>query len=201
MIGYLKGVLLDKRPPTLVLDVHGVGYELDAPMTTFYDLPAPGEAVTVYTHMVVREDAQMLFGFADAAQRDVFRSLLKISGVGPRVALAILSTLSTRDFFEAVSDNDVSRLTRVPGIGRKTAERVMVEMRDRVLKQAEESGAVEPVSVERRDNPVEDAVSALLALGYKAPEASRAVRDIHAEGLTSEDLIRQALRQLAGARP
>lgn len=201
MIGYLKGVLLDKRPPTLVLDVHGVGYELDAPMTTFYDLPAPGEAVTVYTHMVVREDAQMLFAFADATQRDVFRSLLKISGVGPRVALAILSTLSTRDFFEAVSDNDVSRLTRVPGIGRKTAERLMVEMRDRVLKQVEERGAVEPATVGHRDNPVEDAVSALLALGYKAPEASRAVRDIHAEGLTSEDLIRQALRQLAGARP
>lgn len=201
MIGYLRGVLLDKRPPTLVLDVHGVGYELDAPMTTFYELPATGEDVTVHTHMVVREDAQMLFAFSDISQRDVFRSLLKISGVGPRVALAILSTLSTRDFFDAVSDNDVARLTRVPGIGRKTAERLMVEMRDRVLSQIEESGQAPPVTVERRDNPVEDAVSALMALGYRAPEASRAVRDIDVEGLSSEDLIRQALRQLAGARP
>lgn len=201
MIGYLRGVLLDKRPPTLVLDVHGVGYELDAPMTTFYELPATGEDVTVHTHMVVREDAQMLFAFSDISQRDVFRSLLKISGVGPRVALAILSTLSTRDFFDAVSGNDVARLTRVPGIGRKTAERLLVEMRDRVLSQIEESGQAPPVTVERRDNPVEDAVSALMALGYRAPEASRAVRDIDVEGLSSEDLIRQALRQLAGARP
>lgn len=200
MIGYLKGVLLDKRPPTLVVDVHGVGYELDAPMTTFYDLPAPGENVIIYTHMVVREDAQLLFAFSDTPQRDVFRSLLKISGVGPRVALAILSTLSTRDFFDAVTDNDVSRLTCVPGIGRKTAERLMVEMRDRVLKQVEESGERPSVAVRRPDNPLEDAVSALMALGYKAPEASRAVRDIDAEGLSSEDLIRRALRQLAGAR-
>lgn len=201
MIGYLKGVLLDKRPPTLILDVHGVGYELDAPMTTFYDLPAPGEEVVVHTHMVVREDAQMLFAFSDTSQRDVFRSLLKISGVGPRVALAILSTLSTRDFFDAVSDNDVTRLTRVPGIGRKTAERLLVEMRDRVLKQIDERTETPAPGVARRDSPMEDAVSALIALGYKAPEASRAVRDIDAKGLSSEDLIRQALRQLAGARP
>lgn len=201
MIAYLKGILLDKRPPTLVLDVHGVGYELDAPMTTFYDLPAPGEAVTVHTHMVVREDAQLLFAFSDAPQRNVFRSLLKVSGIGPRVALAILSTLSTREFFNAVTDNDVARLTRVPGIGRKTAERLMVEMRDRVLKQIEDSGESPSAAVEHRDNPVEDAVGALIALGYKAPEASRAIRDIDAEGLSSEDLIRQALRQLAGARP
>lgn len=200
MIGYLKGTLLDKRPPTLVLDVHGVGYELDAPMTTFYDLPATGESVTVYTHMVVREDAQLLFAFSDLSQRDVFRSLLKVSGVGPRVALAVLSTLSTRDFFDAVTDNDVSRLTRVPGIGRKTAERLIVEMRDRVLKQLEKHGDAVAPAVQRRDNPVEDAVGALMALGYKPMEASRAIRDIDSEGLSSEDLIRQALRQLAGAR-
>lgn len=201
MIGHLQGVLLDKRPPTLVLDVHGVGYELDAPMTTFYDLPATGENVTVFTHMVVREDAQMLFAFGDASQRDVFRSLLKVSGVGPRVALAILSTLSTRDFFHAVTDNDVTRLTRVPGIGRKTAERLIVEMRDRVLKQVEEKGEAPTAMAERRDNPVEDAVGALMALGYKPAEASRAIRGIDGEGLSSEDLIRRALRQLAGARP
>lgn len=201
MIGYLHGVLLDKRPPTLLLDVHGVGYELDAPMTTFYDLPAAGERVTVYTHMVVREDAQMLFAFSDVSQRDVFRSLLKVSGVGPRVGLAILSTLSTRDFFNAITDNDIARLTRVPGIGRKTAERLIVEMRDRVLKQVEEKGEIPVPMAERRDNPVEDAVEALMALGYKPAEASRAIRGIDGEGLSSEDLIRQALRQLAGARP
>lgn len=201
MIGCLKGVLLDKRPPTLVLDVHGVGYELDAPMTTFYDLPTVGERVTVYTHMVVREDAQMLFAFSDAAQRDVFRSLLKVSGVGPRVALAILSTLSTRDFFAAVTNDDAACLTRVPGIGRKTAERLIVEMRDRVMKQAGDDGETPVPVAERRDNPVEDAVEALMALGYKPAEASRAIRSLDGDGRSSEDLIRQALRQLAGARP
>lgn len=201
MIGCLKGVLLDKRPPTLVLDVHGVGYELDAPMTTFYDLPTVGERVTVYTHMVVREDAQLLFAFSDAAQRDVFRSLLKVSGVGPRVALAILSTLSTRDFFSAVTNDDAACLTRVPGIGRKTAERLIVEMRDRVMKQAGDDGETPVPVAERRDNPVEDAVEALMALGYKPAEASRAIRSLDGDGRSSEDLIRQALRQLAGARP
>lgn len=201
MIGCLKGVLLDKRPPTLVLDVHGVGYELDAPMTTFYDLPTVGERVTVYTHMVVREDAQMLFAFSDAAQRNVFRSLLKVSGVGPRVALAILSTLSTRDFFAAVTNDDAACLTRVPGIGRKTAERLIVEMRDRVMKQAGDDGETPVPVAERRDNPVEDAVEALMALGYKPAEASRAIRSLDGDGRSSEDLIRQALRQLAGARP
>lgn len=201
MIGCLKGVLLDKRPPTLVLDVHGVGYELDAPMTTFYDLPTVGERVTVYTHMVVREDAQLLFAFSDAAQRDVFRSLLKVSGVGPRVALAILSTLSTRDFFAAVTNDDAACLTRVPGIGRKTAERLIVEMRDRVMKQAGDDGETPVPVAERRDNPVEDAVEALMALGYKPAEASRAIRSLDGDGRSSEDLIRQALRQLAGARP
>jgi len=201
VIGCLQGVLLDKRPPTLVLDVHGVGYELDAPMTTFYDLPTVGERVTVYTHMVVREDAQMLFAFSDAAQRDVFRSLLKVSGVGPRVALAILSTLSTRDFFAAVTNDDAACLTRVPGIGRKTAERLIVEMRDRVMKQAGNDGETPVPAAERRENPVEDAVEALMALGYKPAEASRAIRGLDDVGQSSEDLIRQALRQLAGARP
>jgi Holliday junction DNA helicase RuvA len=170
-------------------------------MTTFYDLPSTGDSVTVYTHMVVREDAQLLFAFSDLAQRDVFRSLLKVSGVGPRVALAILSTLSAAEFYTAVTDNDITRLTRVPGIGRKTAERLVVEMRDRVMKQIEERGQAPAVAVARRDNPVEDAVGALMALGYKPAEASRAIRDIDSNGLSSEDLIRKALRQLAGAHP
>jgi len=201
MIGYLSGTLLDKRPPTLLLDVCGVGYELDAPMTTFYELPAAGENVTVYTHLVVREDAQLLFAFSDVPQRDVFRSLLKVSGVGPRVALAILSTLPTQEFLAAVSNKDVARLTRVPGIGRKTAERLVVEMRDRVLKQIEERGEAFTTNGERRETPLEDAASALVALGYKPAEAERVLRGIKHEGLSSEDLIRHALRQLAGAGP
>ncbi|MBS1270606.1 MAG: Holliday junction ATP-dependent DNA helicase RuvA [Gammaproteobacteria bacterium] len=201
MIGYLKGTLLDKRPPTLVLDVQGVGYELDAPMTTFYDLPAAGEAVSVYTHLVIREDAQLLFAFSDAPQRDVFRSLLKVGGIGPRVALAILSTLPIQDFFDAVTNNDISCLTRVPGIGRKTAERLVMEMRDRVLKQLEERGDSSATAVTRQYNAAEDAVDALTTLGYKPVEASRVIRDMDSEGLSSEELIRRALRRLAGARP
>lgn len=199
MIGRLSGIILDKRPPTLLLEVHGVGYELDAPMTTFYELPATGESTILYTHMVVREDAQLLFAFSDAAQRDVFRSLLKVSGVGPRVALAILSTLSIREFIEALGNADVARLTCVPGIGRKTAERLMVEMRDRVLPQVEAGAGAPRGPAARRDDPMEDAVGALIALGYKAPEASRVLRGVDAGGLSSEELIRQALRQLAGA--
>lgn len=200
MIGYLRGRLLDKRPPTMLLEVHGIGYELDAPMTTFYELPAPGGDITVYTHLVVREDAQLLFAFSDAPQRDVFRSLLRVSGIGPRVALAILSTLSTAELLSAVSNSDVARLTRVPGIGRKTAERLVVDMRDRVLKQIEEGGEA-PAGGGRPDTPLEDAASALVALGYKPAEADRALRAVNQEGLSSEELIRHALRQLAGAGP
>ena len=138
MIACLKGNLVEKRPPVLVLDVGGVGYELEAPMPTFYDLPKPEVDIVLHTHMVVREDAQKLYGFTHRGQRDLFRNLLKVSGVGPRVGLAILSSLSTEEFLACMADEDVDRLTRVPGIGRKTAQRLLVEMRDRLLQEADD---------------------------------------------------------------
>lgn len=201
MIAYLKGRLLEKLPPVLVLDVGGVGYELEAPMTTFYDLPDLNVDVVVHTHMVVREDAQKLYGFTARKERDLFRNLLRVSGVGPRVGLAILSSLSSDEFLACMADEDVDRLTRVPGIGRKTAQRLLVEMRDRLLKESE-GETFRPTNASMPEpTPVQDAVSALIALGYKPAQASRAVRDVgNGEG-SSEEIIRQALRTLAGSAP
>ncbi len=199
MIGRLTGMLARKEPPSLLLDVNGVGYELDAPMSTFYDLPAIGEKVALYTHLVVREDAQLLYGFSRESQRQLFRSLLKVNGVGPRVALAVLSGLSESELLTCLAHEDIARLTKVPGIGRKTAERLIVELRDKVdLTAAPAAGAARPVTVPA--DPVSEAVSALIALGYKPAEASRAVGSIPGEGLKSEDLIRQALKGLAGLK-
>lgn len=199
MIGRLTGLLARKEPPSLLLDVNGVGYELDAPMSTFYDLPAIGEKVALYTHLVVREDAQLLYGFSRESQRQLFRSLLKVNGVGPRVALAVLSGLSESELLTCLAHEDIARLTKVPGIGRKTAERLIVELRDKVdLTAAPAAGAARPVTVPA--DPVSEAVSALIALGYKPAEASRAVGSIPGEGLKSEDLIRQALKGLAGLK-
>ena len=200
MIGHLRGQVVHKRPPQLVVDVSGVGYELEAPMSTFYDLPAVGEAVLLYTHLVVREDAHTLYGFAREAERGLFRALLKVSGVGPKVALALLSGMSADDLTRCVQREDVASLTRLPGVGKKTAERLIVEMRDRLARlddralvdavRPRAAGAVAP-------SAIEDAVSALIALGYRPPEASRMVRAVHAEGLASEDLIRAALKAAA----
>ncbi len=200
MIALLRGKLVEKRPPILIVDVMGVGYELEAPMTTFYDLPAPGADVVLHTHLVVREDAQRLYGFSLSRQRDLFRSLLRVNGVGPRVALAILSGLSIDEFIACMTDQDIDRLTRVPGIGRKTAQRLIVEMRDRLAEAGEtrlaSQGHAESAP---RPDPVGDAVSALIALGYKPVEASRVVRNVAAEDLTSEQIIRHALRSLSAA--
>jgi len=197
MIAYLRGTLLEKRPPVIVVDVQGIGYELEAPMTTFYDLPDAGRDVVLYTHMVVREDAQLLYGFIDAVQRDLFRSLLRVNGIGPRVALAILSNLTAQEFMRCLVEDDLTRLTKVPGIGRKTAQRVLIEMRDRVsvvLPDVESLAAGEQLVT-----PVQDAIGALIALGYKPADANRAVRQVNADDLSSEDLIRRALRALTGA--
>ncbi len=199
MIGHLRGKLIHKEPPSLLIDVNGVGYELDAPMTTFYDLPAIGDSVTLHTHLVVRDDAHLLYGFSREAQRHLFRSLLKVSGVGPRVALAILSGLTVDEFVTCITTEDVARITRVPGIGRKTAERLIVEMRDKV--QAEEglTGGVKPTNADEVSlNPVGEAVGALMALGYKPNEASRLVRTVESDGLNTEEIIRQALKTAAG---
>jgi len=196
VIGRLQGVLLRKEPPALMLDVGGVGYELEAPMTTFYELPAVGERVTLYTHLVVREDAHLLYGFVREAQRRLFRELLKVNGVGPRVALAVLSGLSDEEFSRCVAEEDIARLTKVPGIGRKTAERLVIEMRDKLPKDIPlpASTAAGPAAP---GDPVSEAVSALVALGYKPNEASRAVRSASTKGLSAEEIIRQALKGMA----
>ena len=196
MIGRIRGLLLEKEPPAMLVDVAGVGYELEAPMTTFYELPSIGTEVTLYTHMVVREDAHLLFGFSRASQRSLFRSLLKVSGIGPRVALAILSGMNEQEFALCVSSEDISRITKVPGIGKKTAERLVIEMRDKV-----EAATLLPKSVSAtmtQMDPASEAVSALMALGYKGNEASRLVRNVSGDDLSTEDIIRQALRNAAG---
>lgn len=196
MIGYLRGVLVRKEPPALLLEVGGVGYELEAPMTTFYELPAIGETVALHTHLVVREDVHLLFGFARESQRRQFRALLKVNGIGPRVALAVLSGLNESDLAHCVAEEDVARLTQVPGIGRKTAERLIVELRDRLSHEPAAMPSAASVASDVRD-PVAEAVSALIALGYRPPEASRAVRGVSREGLSTEEIIRQALMAMA----
>ncbi len=199
MIGYLKGQLLQKQPPFLLLDVNGIGYEVEAPMSTIYELPneAGAAEVALYIHLVVREDAQLLYGFSDLNQRQLFRSLLKISGVGPRVALAVLSTLTTSEFITCIEHEDAPTLVRVPGIGKKTAERIIIDMRDRIDSLG---GAGLPVGSPGkpadRDNPVQDAVGALLALGYKPAEAGRAVQSVRSVSEKRDDLIRNALQYL-----
>ncbi len=197
MIGRLCGTLLHCEPPLLVVDVGGVGYEVEAPMSTFHDLPSTGGKVTLYTHLVVREDAHLLYGFSRDRQRRLFRSLLKVNGVGPRVALAILSGLSDEELLRCLAHEDIARLTRVPGIGRKTAERLIVELRDKVEGVLETgTDAVHPSMAP--SDPVTEAVSALIALGYRPQEANRAVNSVSEEGLGSEELIRRALKDLAG---
>ena len=190
MIGSLTGTLAAKHPPRLLLEVGGVGYELEAPMSTFYSLPAVGDTVRLHTHLVVREDAHQLFGFASESERSLFRSLLKVTGVGAKVALAILSGISVEGFSRCVLDNDVGALTRVPGIGKKTAERLVVEMRDRV-------GSGAAVAAGETQSPRDEASSALFALGYKPAEAARMLDAVKTEHATSEALIREALRAVA----
>lgn len=198
MIGRLSGILLEKQPPHILLDVQGVGYELDAPMSTFYQLPALGEKVTLHTHMVVREDAQLLYAFADKRGRELFRELIRLNGVGPKLALALMSGMEVDELVMAVQHQDVSALVRVPGVGKKTAERLLIELRDRFKVWDALPGAVSlaaPSGI--ADAPVKpsaDAVSALIALGYKPQEASKAVAAVEEDGLSSEELIRRALR-------
>ena len=197
MIGQVHGKLVYKQPPRLLVDVAGIGYELEAPMTTFYNLPETGTEVCLHTHVVVRDDAHLLYGFTEQRQRDVFRHLLKVNGVGPRVALAILSGLTVEDLVACVSAADAAMLTRVPGIGRKTAERLIVDLRDR-LDGIEGSGS--SFVGTRPLTPEHDAVSALVALGYRQTDAARAIRSTASDGAGVEELIRAALASLSGAR-
>lgn len=198
MIGRLSGQLLVRQPPQLLIDVNGVGYEVEAPMSTFYSLPEVGSTVTLHTHLVVREDAHTLFGFATENERAMFRALIKVNGVGAKLALTILSGISADDFTRCIMDGDAAALTRLPGVGKKTAERLIVEMKDVLKKWQADAGddvSASPVaSLVRPNDAVADAVSALIALGYKPPEASRMVRGLETKDLSSEEIIRCALQ-------
>ncbi|MGD8843451.1 MAG: Holliday junction branch migration protein RuvA [Gammaproteobacteria bacterium] len=195
MIGFLRGVLVEKQPPALLLDVQGVGYEIEAPMTTFYELPAVGEKVSLFTHLAVREDAHTLYGFSKASDRSLFRALIKVNGVGARLALTILSGMPAGDFAVCVQAGDTAALVKLPGVGKKTAERLVIEMRDKLTDwEGSTAGGVALAARADVANPVEDAVSALMALGYKAPEASRLVRAVDTRGMSTEDVIRAALQ-------
>ena len=193
MIGRIHGKLLEKHPPQIVVDVNGVGYEVDVPMSTFYQLPASGADVSLYTHMVVREDAHQLYGFATEAERHAFRQLLKISGVGARTALSVLSGLSVSDLRAAVSTQDAGRLTKIPGIGKKTAERLLLELRDKL------DAVLVAASAAKGDGESGDVTNALLALGYNEREALWAIKQLPA-GLNVAEGIRQSLRLLSKSK-
>lgn len=201
MIGRLRGTLLEKQPPWLVIDVGGVGYELEASMNTLLALPGIGETVQLYTHLSIRDDAHLLYGFIREAERALFRALIRVNGVGPKLALAILSGMEQEQFIRCVMDSDVKALTRLPGVGRKTAERLIVEMHDRFphWAAAPDAGqAVAPASTARGHDPLVDAEAALVTLGYKPTEAARMLSG-HETGLSTEALIKAALtRKLAG---
>lgn len=200
MIAWLSGQLLAKNPPTVLLDVNGVGYEMEAPLSVFYQLPDVGETVSLFTHLVVREDAQLLFAFESELQRDIFRTLIRVNGVGPKVALAILSTLTIDELMFAMSQEDVKLLTKVPGIGAKTAQRLLVELKDRLEKEFADisaSATSDGTVAGAARNAQQDAISALESLGYKAADATKVVRSLPTD-LSSEELIRQSLRQLSG---
>jgi Holliday junction DNA helicase RuvA len=201
VIGRLRGTLAEKQPPHLILDVNGLGYELEVPMTTLYRLPSVGEPLTLHTHLVVREDAQLLYGFFGKRERDFFRELIRLNGVGPKLALALMSSLEVDELVRCVQSQDTSALTKVPGVGKKTAERLLVELKDR-FKAWEtvpamfalvpnQPGGPDAAPVATAEN---DAVSALISLGYKPQEASKAISAIKEKGLSSEDMIRRALK-------
>jgi holliday junction DNA helicase RuvA len=193
MIGRLSGILLEKNPPQLLLDVQGVAYEVDVPMSTFYNLPQNGERVTLFTHLVVREDAHLLYGFGSDNERRAFRQLLKVNGIGAKIALSVLSGLSVAELAQAIAAQEAGRLTRVPGIGKKTAERLLLELKDKFG-----ADVTQTVGVNRPPPAMSDIMNALLALGYNDREASAAVRQLP-EGVAVADGIKQALKALAKA--
>lgn len=200
MIGRIRGTLLEKQAPNLLIDVNGIGYEVSAPMSTFYDLPDIDEVITLHTHLVVREDAQTLYGFGTENERAMFRALIKVNGVGAKLALTILSGISADDFIICVNDGDIAGLTRLPGVGKKTAERLIVEMRDRLkdwAMPATETDSARSTAMQEPVDAVADAVSALIALGYKPPDASKMVRVVETRDLPSEEIIRLALQAVA----
>lgn len=196
MIGFLRGRLTAKHPPQLVIEVAGVGYELDAPLSTFYGLPAVGSEITLFTHLVVREDAHILFGFGTERERRMFRELVKVSNVGPKLALALLSGMSVDSFLMCIEAQDADTLVRIPGVGRKTAERLLIEMRDRVKGFGGLAGtALTPGgTADAVAGPQAEAFSALVALGYKPAEVTRLLKAVDSSVQTTEELIRKALQ-------
>lgn len=188
MIGRLTGTLLEKQPPMIAVDVQGVAYELDVPMSTFYQLPAAGSTTTLFTHLLVRDDAHLLYGFATDEERQLFRQLLKVNGVGARIALAVLSGLSVQELHQAIALQDSGRITKIPGIGKKTAERLILELRDKLSGEVGVAGAAQ--------SPRDDALRALLALGYKEKEAAAVLAKVAAD-LSVTESIRHALKLLS----
>lgn len=198
MIGRLRGILVSKQPPWLLVEVGGVGYELEAPMSTIYDLPTTGKEVVLLTHYAVKEDSVALYGFLHEAERTLFRNLQKVSGIGAKIALSVLSGVSTGDFARLVHAGDVAALTKIPGIGKKTAERIVVELRDRV----DGASVSLPGSATTTGAPLDaagEATVALQQLGYKPAEVTRLVQKVAAEGDSAEAIIRKALRAALGS--
>jgi holliday junction DNA helicase RuvA len=201
MIGWMKGTILKKQPPHLLLDVQGVGYEIEASMTTFYALPSEGESVMLHTHLAIRDDAHHLYGFHEERERKLFRTLIKVNGVGAKLALTILSSMEPDGFVRSVTESDTASLVRLPGVGKKTAERLIVEMRDKLQSwettfgtgSDADSAGVLAGSVGKVGN---DAISALQALGYKAQDAKKVITRLLKPGLSTEDVVKQALQQL-----
>ncbi len=202
MIGRIRGILADKQPPHLLIESHGIGYEVEAPMSVFYKLPETGEEVVLYTHFVVREDAQLLYGFSSRDERELFRTLIKVNGVGPKLGLTLLSGIEADAFVRCIQEGDSATLVKLPGVGKKTAERLIVEMKDKLdrwqsapLLDGKPLVAGGEMAAAAKDVE-QEAVSALVALGYKPQEASKVIGKMFKEGMTSEELIRQALQNM-----
>ncbi len=198
MIGRIRGTLIEKQPPLLLVEAYGVGYEIEAPMTTFYNLPDTGSEILLFTHLAVREDAHLLYGFATESERRLFRTLIRINGVGAKMALTILSGIEANEFALCIQNQDTDRLVKLPGVGKKTAERLIVEMRDRLDDALLSAIPGQATPTKTNDDPIAEAVSALIGLGYKPQEASKHVHAIAADGMDCEQLIRQALKVSIG---
>lgn len=198
MIGRLHGKIIEKQPPEMLIDVQGIGYEVLLPMTSFYNLPQIGEETTIFTHLVVREDAHLLFGFAQKQDRTLFRELIKTNGVGPKLALAILSAMSVSQFANAVENEELAKLTKIPGVGRKTAERLLVELKGKFKGMAQSDFFVEQshdeIIATGATDPADEARDALIALGYKPTDAEKMIKKVAKPDVTSEQLIREALK-------
>lgn len=205
MIGRIRGTLVEKYPPEVLIDVAGVGYEIQMPMTSLFQLPETGKEVVVFTHFVVREDAQLLFGFADKQERALFRELIKANGVGPKMALTIMSGMSAAQFVQVVNQGDVASLVKLPGVGKKTAERLLVEMKDRLKSIFGDVDSIStpaiklaaPIHASAPATDKDEALSALLALGYRPQQAEKMIKSVYSEAMSSEEIIREALRSVA----